>query len=128
MRLLEFDKTVSLSSVIGAIKTVPEKDIAIKLAEGTPWTENPVNKKILRKAAQGLGKTIHFDGDDELPAEAPATPVSPNSEPSVAEEKSLDDDSGFVVGEDVAAVSASPIAGPELTTAAISPQAEPEKE
>lgn len=132
MRQLEFDKSVTLSSAIDAIKSVPEKDLTVRLDPQTPWVSNPVNKKILRKAAQGFGKTLHFEGEDlpdeQLAAPQASTPAVSPSETvppeSISESQASEDnhDSGFVEGTDIAA----PVASPALQTAALRPQAEPD--
>ncbi|HET7713621.1 MAG TPA: hypothetical protein VFK94_04825, partial [Patescibacteria group bacterium] len=106
MRLLEFNPDVSLASVIEGIKAVPEKEVTLRLSPDTPWLKNPVNEKILRKAVQQFGKTVHFEGRAEPistpivepvisePEEAPALPATPPAD-------AVKDEAGFVVGGDV---------------------------
>jgi hypothetical protein len=134
MRLLEFDKSVSLTSVIDTIKSVPEKSVILRLSPDTPWLGNPVNKKILRKAAQGFGKSAQFEGE-----ETPATPAGSSQsvvlnstpEPQTSaeaqdyqEENEDPDDTGFIVGADVAE-SPLPSATPPQAPL-FQPRAEPE--
>lgn len=144
MRLLEFNQSVSLTSVIDAVKAVPEKEITLKLSPDTPWLTNPVNKKILRKAVHGFGKTLHFEGEEEpviskqdtaaIPSPVAsqetqvisnevAKPDTPEQAAAYQEENEDPDDTGFMVGQDVAQ-SAPPAAtsfSPQLQ-----PHAEPE--
>jgi hypothetical protein len=130
MRLLEFNQSVSLTSVIDAIKSVPEKEVSLRLSPDIPWLSNPVNKKILRKATQGFGKSIHFEGEEEIAA-VPASPaVVVNQAPEISdhvqtedyqEENKDPDETGFVVGEDIAAA---PTQSLPVATTQIKPKAE----
>lgn len=108
MRLLEFNPDVSLASVIEGIKAVPEKEVTLRLSPDTPWLKNPVNEKILRKAVQQFGKSIHFEGRTEPVSTPiiepvlsdPEEPAAPTFQPMGETTK---DEAGFVVGGDVLA-------------------------
>lgn len=107
MRLLEFGKEASLASVIDAIKSVPEKEVTLRIPEETPWLKNPVNEKILRKSVQQLGKMLHFEGRPEpttTPIPEPKIPESEEvTELPTPKPSSVKDEAGFVVGGDVMA-------------------------
>ena len=124
MRLLEFDQSASLASVIEAIKTVPEKEVTLRIPAGTPWLKNPVNEKILVKSVQQLGKSVHFEGRPDPTTEPIKVPVEPTA--AVAEDSAAPtaplgrDEAGFLVGGDVmqtAPVSPNePVVNPVVTT------------
>lgn len=113
MRLLEFNPDVSLASVIEGIKSVPEKEVTLRLSPDTPWLKNPVNEKILRKAVQQFGKVVHFEGRVEPVSTPIIEPVLSEPEVSVPQEtesvgEAVKDEAGFVVGGDVLAGEAVP--------------------
>lgn len=107
MRILEFGKEASLASVIEAIKSVPEKEITLRLPHDTPWLRNPVNEKILRKAVGQFEKILHFEGRIEPKVEPMKEPETPEvNEPEESKETPpivSKDEAGFVVGGDVLA-------------------------
>lgn len=119
MRLLEFNPDVSLASVIDGIKSVPEKEVTLRLSPDTPWLKNPVNEKILRKAVQQFGKVVHFEGRVEPVSTPIIEPVLSEPEVSIPEEvesvgEAVKDEAGFVVGGDVLAGEAAPAATPSV--------------
>lgn len=119
MRLLEFNPDVSLASVIDGIKSVPEKEVTLRLSPDTPWLKNPVNEKILRKAVQQFGKVVHFEGRVEPVSTPIIEPVLSEPEVSVPPEvesvgEAVKDEAGFVVGGDVLAGGTPPAVAPPV--------------